>query len=957
MDPYNLLWIGPLVLIFLGALIFGTLWIYIMLKRKGISKHLEFWFILIFFCIVIFVHFVCAAVIASFSNSTNEEPPKLPIDFWTLVNQGFREIFSLIGGLTFEGQNFEFYRQTSIEELIFSIIYFCTIAWLAITNGIIIVLGFSYTIYSEIIILFLKKKIFFERFANKQIYIFLYATKESLILANNIKEDFEKTKKEEKKNNKLHIIFASDELEPFDKTNEIHNEIAQRNYLYIPFPKKDFKRRKSIVQNLFGKHLIKKIKNNYIKVFALKTDKYGEGFEAKNNDIVFDDIKLLLTNLKKEAAEEIDGYKTRKNGEITFDEFTHRCENQKTENEKCQYLNIDYYLLSNNDPNFEFYEYRLKDIFCKVFDNKNDNDKIKNSNKNVPLFNLTILNEAIMSAEDLIDQRNKNSQNDHFLSTDDKWINYLRDGYKTLVIGFGQNGQKALEHVYINSNGGKLEPDTGIFVPTRFFAEVIDSDMDNIIGSYILTHPAFVFNKGEINTKIKTHDKCFKKLVERYGKKDHIEEFENIRKYIAFPEIFYESQNFNDIAFLDKIEKIINRKYNSIIIALGNDEENIKCANSIIQSIRQSVGLKDNDTTKKLKIFININDHNNEHRIQWYENDKIKLENIFVYKFGMLNEIYSTKIFENEDAINVYKLYKQIGDGIGNVDDEIKNWEYDYLKNSTMYEKKTNESVSKFRDVYKAYLKAKKLKIYGTEKECYKLIQKDYDDYVKIINNPEYVKTFWNDKFTENNGIPFGNQFEVKCFTNYKDSDNEEVIQAFKERWITIESNEKHHIKANFVNYKRLIGYKSDLTYEIWRYLAQFEHSRWCRHIMAYGRTYTKDYEPSIAPTERAKSKQENEKRKNKNKNYWKNNLKLHCCLIPYSNDPKYDPIQNNNFKKPNYLEYYYEDFDYGCVIVALDFVNKNKVPEKGNKEKEKKCKKKRKNMLTSATQKETKHL
>lgn len=864
------------VFIVLATLVFFTIWGFIHRNRKKSKKHAEAKFIIWSFIIVLFIHLICVNTVAYLSFSCTKESP----DWLSFANQGLKEIFALLGGLTFEGQNFEFEKPSDIVECICSIVYFISIAWLAITNAILIVLGFSHTIYSELRVVSLKFKTHYKPTSNMKIYIFPYASKESLILANNIYKDAEKHKN---KNDlkKIRIIFSSDELEPFDKDNEIHNEIEQRDYLYIPLPKKDFKKRESVVKNLLGKKIFKKIQNNEVCLFALKTDENEEGFETKNNDIIFDDIDLLL----KELITEFQKKSCNKTNDFGND-FLKYC-GYDFNNNKFIFdenpLMINYFLLSNHELNFEFYENKLKQTFHNNF----SNTKVFKYDSKVPIFNLTVLNEALMTGEDLIKEFiYKNDKDKISTITKDEngsiCINYSEGGHKVLVIGFGQTGQKALEHLYLISNGGKLEDD--MFVPTQFYVEVIDTNIDEKLSSYIATHPSFIFKEGEIDAELKYEDECFKSLKERYS---DYNDFKKIDKYMAFPKVFYKKQNYNEPDFLKTMNDICINKYNSIIIALGNDEQNIKCANSIIQSLRQSINFKNQ---KEISIFVHIKDHNNELRLnddhKYFDYNNIEhLSKINIYKFGTLDNIYSTRIFGSEDAKNAYMRYEQT------YSKRETNWEYDYIVNNSMYEKKNNESISFFNKTYENFLKALDLGCNINKESFSDKIRKDYTIH--------YLNSF--DEIQDSNN---------KVYFKFKDKKQNDYINTFKEIGETSEMECKIFINANFANYRRLLIEKKDINSRldnielIWRYLIQFEHSRWIRHKIIYGNAYIKEYASSEI------EKNEVEKRKF----YFKNYSKLHTSLLPYSNLTDF----KENYKKENYLEYKAEDYDYQIVLSSL---------------------------------------
>lgn len=942
-------------ILLLCLLVFITILLYINFSKKRKRRWFNIKFIAILFLIVFIVHVICVFL----SLGDKGEWSKLFQDLNDnnnlrncishLLKIFYTELYSTLGGLTFEGQEID------ASNFWITSIYFLSIIWLAVTNAILIVIGISFTIYSNICLLVLRYQ------KGIDIYIFTYTTEQSLILADNIIEKEIKTRKETYKKRKLKnieknvrkkvkIIFSSDELEPFDKNNPIHCQIMDKNYLYIPLNKKDIKRRHSIIENLFDcttslykNKLLKVVKNNNFSIFALKIDKNLEGFESKNNDIVFDDIKLFLKHSKDQVSKKIN--KNSKESTI-YEKYKDECQKIEwdidTNTGTKRNIFINYYILSNNNPNFEFYENSLKQIFKKYFDDNEIND--------ICLFNLSVLNEALMSAENLLAEIHKNYNLDEPLLNyynGEPCINYLENGYKSLVIGFGQNGQRAIEQLYLDSNGGRIEKDTGIFIPNKFFAEIIDTKIDEIIGSYISTHPSFVFNSGDIREIEDCDSGCYKKLFERYSEKYSKENFKNIIKYMAFPQFFYKNQNYNNPSFINTINDICERKYDSIVISLGDDEENIKCANSIIQSLKQCIGVKNNYETKRLQIFVNIKDHNNNARLQWYEVDQKLSPKVFVYHFGNLIDIYSSNIFINKGAALVNKIYKQIGEG-KNINGH---WIDEYINGTSMYEKKTNESVYNYGSLYEKYLKFSKIPSLTANKTAYDLINEEYQIYKEIISDGKSMEDYLYDKkpYKKKGVAHFDRVIEKTLLKNLSDID--EIVT----------SNEKKQVKVNFANFRRINYDGTSLSNYFWRYLIQFEHSRWCRHMMIYGRTFTNVYAPKIyiqKPKdykEMTANELKDEKRLSKaNKNYWKNILKLHTCLLPYSKEinlkTNVDVVKNMK-----YLRYQDEDYDYGCVVVALNLEMVNENQNIATKRIQI-WKIKLQNMPTSATQKETKH-
>lgn len=792
--------------------VFLTLFSYFLLhKIKGLRRiRLDVIFIIGIFIIVFIIHVTCIYI------SSSDERDNI----WYGFLKGITEFYSQIGGLTFGSQN---YNESNIVLLI---TYFASSLWLAITDALLIVIGFRYTLYSKITLL-----LSFSR----NIFIFTSPTKTSLLLADNIMKD-------SSYNNPL-IVFASEDLPHFDKDNEVHLNIYRSKYLYIPLKKNDKQIKQSILRRLFGLRCYKSnillfAKWHNVHIFALNTSSNDKVLEDSSSDVVFDDIKYV----KNETFKNID---VKKMSEISIDKK----------------LLINYHVLSNREINFEFYERKLMDIF------------MVKSWKEIPkLFNINILNEAVMSGEDLMLKTFKgynlddNSYDEYDPSrfSNDKF-NYSFSTHRTLVIGFGLNGQVSLGHEYTASIGGKIDKE-GYFIPNQYEADVIDNDIDNVISSFIENHPSYIFKQyGAPNNEKGIHYEQLENRYQEYG------DFKRINELLAFPTIYYRKENYNSPSFLKTITKIINKEYDSIIIALGDDEKNIECGNMIIEAIKKNItSLKDDD--KRVRIYINLRKKNNNRRINFdkrFINEKLK--NIFVYHYGNLEDIYSSRILDYEGAALINSTYEEINNHPYK-DDEKKKWEYDFLNNCALYERKTNARAYDYRLVYQRYvneIKVDKVKLID-------LLKEDYRSYLKDLAS-------WDQ------GI-------------YDDSTVTLINEALN----------KKVLKPCLCNYYRVKSYSSK-DYALkgagyyWNLLAAFDHNRWMRYTFIYGRAFSKTFEPAYSNLD-----------EDQNKKYWKNFLKLHDALLPYSKRIEYQSISN-----ANYLEYPIEDYDYAIVVADLGFLKK----------------------------------
>ena len=727
---------APILIISLLVLV--TLIIYFVIDKKSKSTHLNFWFIVSLFWIVFLIHSICVFTVGLNSDNKNI----VDLNYWQIIQKGFEEIYSQLGGLGFEGQEF---NSASVAG---SIIYFCSIAWLAITNAIIITIGLNYRFYSYICVYITK----FKFRSKRKYFIFTSANETSFEFARNLLDS---------KNDEIYeIIFCSDELEPFDKENQLHKQIHEMDFYYCPIKKvSDNSKKKSILGKLFhiknSNEIIEFLNKNKVYIFALAKDYTNKGDESLNSDIIFDDMELELNLIRHNDGKN-----------INYDELKVICE-PKSKDDNA--ILINYYVLSHNDINFDFYSEKLNDIFRDSF---NDcKEKVENEifmHCGLPFFNLKILNEAIMSSDDLIDQRLNNLDKDNCINEylincnkdesdnltsivdnpidtsikmqDDK----IEPKFDHLVIGFGETGQAALGSLMLLETGGCLYNENLELISKPFNALVVDKNINNqIIGNFKIKHPLFCVGNCEFD-KDSNYKETYETGINAYfpSKSSEITEkkyqkFKEFNKFFNLPLIFYSSINYESIDFNNKILKqMCNETNKSILIALGNDEDNIKCANSILKFIHQSRKYLNTKEIFNFRIYVNIKNYNNNKRINIEKLDEDK--KIFLYTFGNYKNIYSNNLFNSKLESSVYYLY----DKYKNKDKAKNKHEYFYLTQNTILNKKINETSYKFLKLYELYLNSSSNIIDNVSS-----IHKDYKDEkekIKIKKNENKIQELEN---------------------------------------------------------------------------------------------------------------------------------------------------------------------------------------------------------------------
>lgn len=610
-----------------------TIFVYLLIDnhKRFLS---DFWYRVIFFIALFIIGFVLRVACALIVN------PDFTTDWLSALTKGFQTFYFTVAGIGFEGQDISVadLAVNNPSVLWCTVMYFASMLWLAGSYISIITAGVSYGAYSFFL------KILYCWFGRRsEYYIFTTLSEDSLNFADNIRN---------KKGKKCYVVFAGTELEKFDNYNELHKKVKARKYPYIVLAKKQ-------VQDENGEfHLAKKAFRNKVKftsnsfhnsvllelglltpshlkkasfhVFALQMDEHLKGLESANSDTVFDDIE----------------------GNIYHPKFYHRVlKNYFVNDNDNPYFHIDYYVLTNNTMNFEFYQQNTRSI-CEEYVRglkeaadglKKDYPALEKECENLEssitaskvanLFKINLVNEAYLAGLSFIEKRHEVEKErikefgkiNYNGKDDDK-------EYVAIFLGFGQTGQVALTNLFVDTttvNLGKDEKSTG--EPSRFIAHVYDEKIIDYAGQFEKNHPSFLIadadeknhiskeiadfmdknseinekNKAEFNALLKKHKDNHdtvnfaneESLRKYYGDFKH---FDVIDQYMKFPYIFLHKKNCNSLSLLRQIdnsnftqEKAKNplewRKANAIVIALGDDETNIMTANAILQDIRQEI--------------------------------------------------------------------------------------------------------------------------------------------------------------------------------------------------------------------------------------------------------------------------------------------------------------------------------------------------------------------------------
>lgn len=325
------------------------------------------------------------------------------VAFGDSLGDALHAIYMVIGGFTFEGL-----EEVSNLPLWGEILYYGGTLYAGLVALSVITVRISYEMFSIVGYaagLFRKKR--------RDVFIFTAVTEDALLLAASIEQKYkEKPDAQAKvpvvgiagkkggipfaKKRDCCIMFAGNELEPFDHKNELHRTVMSRGYYYISYGKHNNKKKEpSLIRKLHlavandpaNKSVKKKGWHDVRRhVFAVRQGKALTGEEASNSDFVFDDIRSTLSELsdKKLQCAWREGVAAAQKGQRKSGAAGRgRSVSEKKEDRKAfmdEFMRgvmsvvgetpvVDYHILTDDEINYEFYATELdrilKDSFSK----------------------------------------------------------------------------------------------------------------------------------------------------------------------------------------------------------------------------------------------------------------------------------------------------------------------------------------------------------------------------------------------------------------------------------------------------------------------------------------------------------------------------------------------------------------------------------------------------------------
>ena len=206
---------------------------------------------------------------------------------------------------------------------------------------------------------------------------------------------------------------------------------------------------------------------------------------------------------------------------------------------------------------------------------------------------------------------------------------------RVLCLGFGDTARKTIKALYANSMGNMV-------------VDVLDKNLDNIIGSFKRNHPAIYINylnedcgdnknlfpmKARIPDEDAKGQEVLNKSASTHVKQAHIDLYA-YRELLTLQMRMEDCFDYGVAEYIDKVvlPTQVNVNYHAVIIALGDDERNIAFFRSMMTDMVRE--LLETDAEKfekmkaafgiggkmrKLRIFVHLREKYNGYRLYWNE--------------------------------------------------------------------------------------------------------------------------------------------------------------------------------------------------------------------------------------------------------------------------------------------------------------------------------------------------
>ena len=206
---------------------------------------------------------------------------------------------------------------------------------------------------------------------------------------------------------------------------------------------------------------------------------------------------------------------------------------------------------------------------------------------------------------------------------------------RVLCLGFGDTARKTIKALYANSMGNMV-------------VDVLDKNLDNIIGSFKRNHPAVYINylnedcgdnknlfprKARIPDKDAKGQEVLNKSASTHVKQAHIDLYA-YRELLTLQMRMEDCFDYGVAEYIDKVvlPTQVGVNYHAVIIALGDDERNIAFFRSMMTDMvrelletdaekfeKMKAAFGSGGKMRKLRIFVHLREKYNGYRLYWNE--------------------------------------------------------------------------------------------------------------------------------------------------------------------------------------------------------------------------------------------------------------------------------------------------------------------------------------------------
>ena len=206
---------------------------------------------------------------------------------------------------------------------------------------------------------------------------------------------------------------------------------------------------------------------------------------------------------------------------------------------------------------------------------------------------------------------------------------------RVLCLGFGDTARKTIKALYANSMGNMV-------------VDVLDKNLDNIIGSFKRNHPAVYINylnedcgdnkhlfplRARIPNKDAKDQEVPNKSASTHVKQAHIDLYA-YRELLTLQMRMEDCFDYGVAEYIDKVvlPTQVDVNYHAVIIALGDDERNIAFFRSMMTDMvrelletdakkfeKMKAAFGSGGKMRKLRIFVHLREKYNGYRLYWNE--------------------------------------------------------------------------------------------------------------------------------------------------------------------------------------------------------------------------------------------------------------------------------------------------------------------------------------------------